>query len=206
MKRGLILALVGTGILLVLLTFWLKGGAISGTSGIGSPAVLPSPQRVEPSIDPNFGPGFPTFNPEDPSTFWLSPQNRPENQMTQIPGQELPPGGPSGIPSQGAQPGLTGENNAQLCNSSITAASTEGGHQVLVEARVKDLNKFTFVRVSWGDGGEVMGIEFLNGYGRNGFFYPGEVPKSARVEVYGNPDFTQESLICGQKTVIEKVR
>jgi hypothetical protein len=152
-------------------------------------------------IDPNFGPGFPTFNPQDPSTFWLSPENNPQT------GGNGPsaPIGPSTGPTQPGNPSdIVPGDQAELCNSSIRAIPAGENHQIIVEAQVLDLNKFTFVRISWPGGAEVIGMEFLNSYGRNAFLLTNSLPKSADIEIFSDADFAPESLICSQETIVQK--
>ena len=160
----------------------------------------------KPSIDPNFGPGMPTFNPEDPSTYWLAPEN---NLQLQVGGpfvQPIPGATSDGSPSssESPNPGIAG--NTEVCNVSITALPADSYHQMLTEALIKDLNLFTYVRITWNGGAEVLDLEFLNGYARNAFLLKSGVPAMAKVEISRNPDFAPESLICVESTVIKKVR
>jgi hypothetical protein len=171
----------------------------NGNSDLSSPVYGAD---VQATIDPNFGPGFPTFNPQDPSTFWLSPENNPQT------GGNGPsaPIGPSTGPTQPGNPSdsVPGDQ-AELCNSSIRAIPADGNHQLIVEAQIKDLNDFTYVRISWPGGAEVIGMEFLNSYGRNGFLLTSTLPKSVDMEIFSKADFAPESLICSQETRVQKV-
>jgi hypothetical protein len=161
---------------------------------------------AKPSVDPDFGPGMPTFNPEDPSTYWLAPENNPQFQGNGSPEQPFPGANSDGSPNStdATNPANTGKTD--LCNATITALPADSYHQMLTEAIIKDLNLFTYVRVTWNGGADVTGIEFINGYGRNAFHLKSEVPDRAKIEISRTPDFVPESLICVANTTIKKVR
>lgn len=174
----------------------------------GSENLEPKPlgSAIYPSIDPNFGPGMPTFNPEDPSTYWLAPENSPQLQGDSSPGQPFPSAHSDDSPnsSESQKPGAAGIT--ELCSASITALPAGNNHQMLAEAQIKDLNFFTYARISWTGGAEFLDLEFLDGYARNAFLLKSEVPVMARIEISKSPDFAPESLICVANTKIKKVR
>lgn len=206
MKLRHLLALVTTGLLVVSLGLLAKNAQPdfnrSGPEGGPKTSLL----DLGPSIDPNFGPGMPTYNPEDPSTYWLAPENNPQINGGGSFGQPSPGGNSDGSPnsSDSLNPGVTAKTD--LCNASITALPAGEYHQMLVEALIVNLNQFTYVRITWKGGAEIMGIEFINGFGRNAFLLTTEVPKLANLEISRSPDFASESLICGQEIQVKKVR
>jgi hypothetical protein len=206
MKRKSLVALLVGGIFLIS-SGYMAISRQNGTteSGSISESGLEIPLS-QPSFDPNFGPGMPTFNPEDPSTYWLAPENNPQLQGNGSPRLPLPGTNSDGSPSSSESPNPSSTGKTEACNASITALPADSYHQMLTEANIKDLNLFTYVRVTWNGGAEVMGVEFINGYGRNAFLLKSEVPARAKIEISRNPDFAPESLICIASATIKKVR
>ena len=206
MKQKNLVAVVLSGVLLVSVGFLAMNRQIGAAeSGSLSESGLEFPLS-QPSIDPNFGPGMPTFNPEDPSTYWLAPENNSQLQGGGSPGQPFPGTNSDGSPSSSESPNPSSTGKTYACNASITALPADSYHQMLTEALIKDLNLFTYVRITWNGGAEVLDLEFLNGYARNAFLLESEVPARAKIEISRNPDFAPESLICVESTVIKKVR
>lgn len=206
MKQKNLVAAASAGTLLVSLSFLAFNSQI-GVSESGSQPVsgLEVPSSA-PSIDPNFGPGMPTFNPEDPSTFWLAPENNPQFQGNGSPEQPFPGTNSDGSPNSNDSTNPSSTGKTDVCNATITTLPADKYHQMLTEAIIKDLNLFTYVRVTWNGGADVTGIEFINGYGRNAFLLKSEVPARAKIEISRTPDFVPESLICMANTTIKKVR
>lgn len=206
MKRKSLVALMIGVISFVLLSFLAFNSQIEFSgSGLQPVTGLEVPSSA-PTIDPNFGPGMPTFNPEDPSTYWLAPENNPQLQGNGSQGQPYPGSNSDGSPASTGSANPSSAGKSDLCNASITALPADSYHQILTEAFIKDLNLFTYVRVTWNGGAEVMGVEFINGYGRNAFLLKSNVPARAKIAISRNPDFAPESLICNASTTIKKVR
>ena len=206
MKQKNLAAVVLSGVLLVSLGFLAMNRQIGAAeSGSISEPITEFPIS-QPSIDPNFGPGMPTFNPEDPSTYWLAPENNPQFQGNGSPGQPFPETNSDGSQSSSESPNPSSTGKTEACNASITALPADSYHQMLTEALIKDLNLFTYVRITWNGGAEVLDLEFLNGYARNAFLLKSEVPARAKIEISRNPDFAPESLICVESSAVKKVR
>ena len=206
MKRKSLVALLLGGICLISLGYMAISRQIgTAESGSISESGLEIPLS-QPNFDPNFGPGMPTFNPEDPSTYWLAPENNPQLHGGGSPGQPFPGTNSDGSPSSSESPNPSSTGKTEACNASITALPADSYHQMLTEALIEDLNLSTYVLITWNGGAEVLGVEFIKGYGRNAFLLKSEVPARARIEIYRNPDFAPESLICVESTAIKKVR
>jgi hypothetical protein len=206
MKQKNLAAVALSGVLLVSLSFLAFNSQIGETESGSKPVTGLDVPSTAPSMDQNFGPGMPTFNPEDPSTYWLAPENNPQFQGNGSPEQPFPGNNSDDSPNSNDPTNPSTAGKTDLCNATITALPADSYHQMLTEAIIKDLNLFTYVRVTWTGGADVTGIEFINGYGRNAFLLKSEVPDRAKIEISRTPDFVPESLICVANTAIKKVR